>query len=240
MANNWIELGLSKDEEQFVREASAIYKATYLDNFDNVFKIAKAIKILQERHYGMGVQGGFAEALAQYGFTARDGETAIDKGIRSNLKELLDNEQAVREWWKTVPDRKKRDWLSARAIYRHWKASTRPKDPAAPKKTSPLAQERATNVELQQQLHAANERLKTTDGGNLFDLALDSPEHVGHAIIASWRTTPSRIKNLIRVLAAELKDLEALTKKARPKQGAERAKLGPTPGRRTHHGRVVK
>jgi hypothetical protein len=220
MANNWIELGLSEDEERFVREASNIYKATYLDNFDNVFKIAKAIKILQERHYGMGVQGGFADALVQYGFVARDGENAIDKGIRSNLKELLSNEQKVRDWWKTVPDRKKRDWVSARAIYRRWKASTKLEDPDAPKKPSPLAQERATNIELQQQLHETMQRLKTADGGNQFDLHATSPEQIAGVFLAEWRATPSRLKNLIRTLTAGLKELEARIKEARPAKKA--------------------
>jgi hypothetical protein len=179
-----------------------------------VFKIAKAIDILQKRHYGMGVQGGFSDALVQYGFTTRDGETAIDKGIRSNLKELLDSEQKVRDWWKTVPERKKRDWLSARAIYRHWKASARPKDADAPRKPTPLQQERATNIELQQQLHEANQRLKSADGGNLFDMHSTSPEQIGGIFLNEWRASPTRIRNLIHALSAGLNELQARIKEA--------------------------
>ena len=156
----------------------------------------------------------------QYGFVARDGENAIDKGIRSNLKELLSNEQKVRDWWKTVPDRKKRDWVSARAIYRRWKASTKLEDPDAPKKPSPLAQERATNIELQQQLHETMQRLKTADGGNQFDLHATSPEQIAEVFLEEWRATPSRLKNLIRTLTAGLKELEARIKEARPAEEA--------------------
>ena len=221
--NNWIELNLTKDEEALVRRGAELYKAVYLDTIDNIFVIARAVETLRNRHYGSGVQGGFGDALVQYGFTARDGETPIDKGIRSNLKELLENEREVREWWKTVAERKKRDWLSARAIFRNWKASTKTKDPDAPKKPTPLQQERATNVELQQQLHAANQRLKTADGGNLFDLEQDSPEHIARTISATWRMTPSKVKNLIRVLSTELKELEARIKTAPPK-GAKAAR----------------
>ena len=143
---NWMELGLSEDEEKIVREGAALYKATYLDTIDNVFKIAEAIDILQARHYGSGVQGGFADALVQYGFSARDGSSPLDKGIRSNLKELRRNEKDVRGWWGGVPENKKRDWLSARAIYRHWKrwkASKSPKPDNIEAKFRPVEMERA-------------------------------------------------------------------------------------------------
>jgi hypothetical protein len=40
------------------------------------------------------------------------------------LKELLDNQAAVTEWWATVHDVDKDHWLSARAIHRHWKEAT--------------------------------------------------------------------------------------------------------------------
>lgn len=70
---------------------------------------------------------------------------------------------------------------------------------------------------LQQQLRAANQRLKTADGGNLYDLEHDPPEQIARVICATWRMTPSKVKNLIRVLSAELKELETRTKIARPK-----------------------
>ena len=151
VGNNWIEFNLTKDEEALVRRAAELYKATYLDTIDNIFVIARAIETLRNRHYGMGMQGGFGDALVQYGFTTRDGETPMDKGIRSNLKELLDNEQSVRNWWKAVPERKKRDWLSARAIHRNWKKDqAQPPDPNAPVKPSPYTELKRTNVELQE------------------------------------------------------------------------------------------
>jgi hypothetical protein len=156
MANNWVELNLTKDEEDLVREAAALHKAIYINTIDSVFIIARGIETLRKRHHGMGKQGGFGDALVQYGFTARDGETPMDKGIRSNLKELLDNEKAVRAWWGSVEERKKRDWVSARAIYRNWKVSTKPPaDPNAPPRRNPIRELQATNVELQKQLNAA-------------------------------------------------------------------------------------
>ena len=130
-SNNWLELGLSPDEEKTVRRAAELYKAVYLDTIDNVFIIARALKILSDRHRNSGIQGGFADALVQYGFTARDGGP-MNKAIRSHLKTLLENEQSVRAWWTKVPERTKRDWLSAKAIYTHWKTSQDP-----PRKPSP-------------------------------------------------------------------------------------------------------
>ena len=42
MPTNWIELNLTRDEDDFVRAAAAIYKTVHLDTIDNVFQIAKA------------------------------------------------------------------------------------------------------------------------------------------------------------------------------------------------------
>src|SRR5262249_43636233 len=106
------------------------------DTINSVFTIAKAIELLRTANYGTGDQGGFARALMQYGFTNRDGGP-MDKGIRSNFNALLENEDEVRAWWNGVPERQKRDWLSARAIFKHWAASKRPKTPKPAKTPKP-------------------------------------------------------------------------------------------------------
>jgi hypothetical protein len=137
---NLLDLGLSKEEDELVKRGAALYKASVLEAFDNVFVIARAIEVLQKRNYGKGVQGGFTIALVQCGFTSRDGMKPINPSIRNAYKGLLENETAVREWWDTqVPDDKKDLWLSARAIHRNWKNSTnKPKQSRKPK--APLPQ----------------------------------------------------------------------------------------------------
>src|SRR5262249_19239829 len=120
----------SRDEEEFVRRSAELYKAVYIETIDTVFDLAKAIEILRRAHHNSGVQSGFADALVQYGFTARDGGP-MNKAIRSHLKALHENEQQVGAWWASVPARSKRDWLSAKAIYTHWNASLKPKHTAA-------------------------------------------------------------------------------------------------------------
>jgi hypothetical protein len=142
MGNNWMELGLSKDEEEFVRLNAELYKKVYIQTIDTIFGWARAIEILRRAHSDRGIRGDFTDALVQYGFTARDGGP-MNKAIRSHLKTLLENEQKVRAWWASVPERTKRDWLSAKAIYTHWKASLKPKDP----NTRATQQERTTNIE---------------------------------------------------------------------------------------------
>jgi hypothetical protein len=73
-------------------------------------------------------KGSFAAALIQFGYTTRDGMRPVDPSIRNAYKDLLDNEQAVRQWWDTkVPENKKNLWLSARAIHRNWKNFVNPK-----------------------------------------------------------------------------------------------------------------
>ena len=98
MGSNWIELGLSKDEEALVQLGASLYKTIHLDTIDNIFVIARAIATLQGHHFSSGTQGGFGDALVQYGFVARDGGP-MNKAVRSHLKTLLDNEESVRAWW---------------------------------------------------------------------------------------------------------------------------------------------
>jgi hypothetical protein len=229
--NYYIELGFNSEEQAAVDEAAALLKVSYLDALETAFKIGRGLVILQKRFSGTGQRGEFADALVQCGFVDRAGGP-MQKSIRSNYTTLFEQEAKVRAWWKSVPEKKKRFWMSVRAIHRHWTDSNKPKIPDALKKPTPFQRERATNVTLQEQLHAANERLKTADGGNLFDLDHDTVEHVGTVIGARWRATPSRIRRLIEVLTVQAKEAEAAVKAARP--------LGGSPGRRTRHGRVVK
>lgn len=209
MANNWMELGLTADEEAFVRKGAALYKTLYLDTIDNVFVIARSIEILRKRHLGSGIKGGFADALVQYGFTSRDGGP-MNKAIRSFHKTLLDHEAEVRKWWDSVKEPKKRDWLSAKAICSHWKASTKHRDPDAPKKPSPLQQERTTNVFLQEELHKANEKLKTSDEGDRFK-PTDTADDIATVLVSMF--SPSKAESIARALLAKLKT----RKPAKPK-----------------------
>lgn len=221
--NNWMELRLTEDEEQFVQRSAATYRAVHVETIDTIFGWAKSIEILQKRFYSSGIQGAFADALVQYGFTSRDGGP-MAKSIRSNLKNLLDNEQAVRTWWAKVPEKRKRDWISPRAIHRHWKESLRPAD--APRKPSPYTQMRETNVELQEQLDktlAENRELRSDDGGNYFT-ADSSAEHIANSIVNLIRPSPSKMRDVARLLNKAAKDIETRIKTARPKAaGKDRA-----------------
>jgi hypothetical protein len=226
MPANWMELNLTPEEDEFVRKAADIHRIAHLDTIDNVFIIAKAIHILHRRYGNSGVRGAFSDALVQYGFRSRDGK-AMNKAIVSMLGKMRENEDAVRRWWGDVPERKKRDWHSPKAVYHHWQRSLRP--PREQRSPTPLAQERATNVVLQEQLHSAIERLRTADGGNLFDLEHDTAEHVAHAISGAWRASPSKLDTLIKTLTADLREINRLTRTARParNRSPRRSERGP-------------
>jgi hypothetical protein len=122
--SNWLDLKLTPEQEKEVDEGAALYKAQYIETIDTVFKIARSIQILQDKNYGTGVQGGFATALMQKGFTTRNGLDPIDPSIRADFRTLLENKEEVRKWWNSeVANDKKRVWTSARSIARGWKAS---------------------------------------------------------------------------------------------------------------------
>jgi hypothetical protein len=165
---NWMELGLNAAEEKFVRETAELYRKVYITTIDTIFDFAKAIEILRKAHASSGIPGEYTAALVQYGFTARDGGP-MNKAIRSHFKKLLDNEEKVRAWWAKVDARKKRDWLSAKAIYTHWQKSLKPPgapparhisdhlSPALTKKNQEIAQLRARIEEVEQERDAAKQ-----------------------------------------------------------------------------------
>jgi hypothetical protein len=150
MTSNWLDIGLSKDDEAFVRKNGESYRATQVDTIDTVLDWARAIEKIRTAKYGTGVQGGFVIALVQYGFVDEDDDTKpIDAALRSNLKEMLDKEESVRAFWQGADAKKKRNWRAARSIYRNWKASLKPKTPKAPKvKPGPAPFQPLTEEEL--------------------------------------------------------------------------------------------
>jgi hypothetical protein len=215
---NWLELGLSADDEKFVRAAAEIYNATYVHTLDSVFKIAKAIDILQKRHFGSGVQGGFADALVQYGFTARDRESPMDKGIRSNLKELLADEQAVRDWWRSVPESKKRDWVSARAIYKHWKRAQKPSaEQASAKqaKPSPYEKLKADNADLVRHNIELKRQLETREDGDRFKPA-DTADDIATTLVGMFSV--SKAGDIARRMLDKFKTRKAKATTEKPKK----------------------
>jgi hypothetical protein len=212
--DNMMELGFPPEVAKRVEEAAALYKAAYVDTIDTVFKIAGAINDITKYYYGSGVRGSLAQALIQHGFTARDPDREIDKGIRSRLKEMLEDEAKVRSWWTSVPAQKKKWWTSAKTIYDNWKRDTKSADPDAPKRETPLQRERATNQLLQQQNHELRDLLKTADGGNLFT-ANSSAEHIADAVAGLMRTSPTKMRAIATRLNKLAKEYEARGKEAR-------------------------
>jgi hypothetical protein len=207
-ASNWLELNLSTDEDAFVREVAENYKGTYVHTLESVFKLAKAIDILQKRFYGSGVQGAFADALVQYGFTARDEESAIDKGIRSNLKEMLGNEQAIRDWWQSVPPKKKRDWISARAIFKHWKRSQRTAaypsaiEANAPVRLSPYEKLKAERDALVKHNVDLKKQLEAREDGDTFNAKTTPPREIARALFGQLVPYKGKAKKVAAELMA--------------------------------------
>ena len=207
--SNWIELGLTEAERKLVDEAAASYQATYVKTLDTVFKEAEAIGLLQKKHYGTGERGSYADILVQFGFTARDGESPMDKSIRSNYKELLEHKAAVQKWWQNTEEKKKKHWISVRAIYNNWKKSAKPaptQNSNRPPRLSPtekLQKDKADlvkhNIELKQQM----EKLQTGSSFEFFDVKKDKPAEIATAIIAN--ASAARAKSIAENILAQLK-----------------------------------
>jgi hypothetical protein len=142
----------------------------------------------------------------------------MNKAIRSAYNTLRENEAAVRKWWASVPAKDKRTWTSGKAVCHHWKASLKPPpDPNKPRPLSPIAKERVAVAALEDENHKLRTRLKTADGGNLFDIDHDTPETIGVTIASAWASSPARIKKLIDTLTEKLPEVVRLHRSARPR-----------------------
>ena len=216
-SSNWIELGLSEEEAEDVRAVATIYRTIHIPDIDNIFRIANKIEFLRQRCYGNGIQGAFGDILVQFKFVAHDGGP-MNKAIRSAYNALRENEAAVRKWWASVPAKEKRTWTSGEAVCHHWKASLKPPpDPNKPRELSPIAKERVAVAALEEENEKLRTRLKTADGGNLFDIERDSAETIGVTIASAWASSPARIKKLIDTLTEKLPEIERLYRSARPR-----------------------
>src|SRR5262249_7745630 len=130
----------------------------------------------------------------------RDGTDILNKTRVSRLLAILDKLPEVEAWRNKLKPKQQLVWASPEAVHRHCPVFGA-REPRGP---SPYKQMQATNVELQQQLHDANERLKAD--GNQFDLEKTGAETIGKIIVRTWQMSPSRIETLIRTLNAELKE----------------------------------
>jgi hypothetical protein len=195
--NNWMELQLTEDEEQFVKRNAELYQAAYVRTLDTILDWGRSIEILRKRFLSSGIQGEFTQALVQYGFTARDGGPMV-KSLRSNLKDLFDHEAEVRAWWAKVPEKKRRYWLSIRAVHNNWKASLKP--PEAPRKpdsapvtraTEPARRETQINpasfsMTAQQKLEAYKRQIKRELEAQFEDRVRAEAEQLFDTTLRSW------------------------------------------------------
>ena len=197
--NNWMELQLTEDEEQFVKRNAELYQAAYVRTLDTILDWGRSIEILRKRFLSSGIQGEFTQALVQYGFTARDGGP-MAKSLRSNLKDLFDHEAEVRAWWAKVPEKKKRYWLSIRAVYNNWKASLKPPEPPRKSDSTPVTKPPAPvrrepeaeidpasfSMTAQQKLEAYKRQIKRELEAQFEDRVRAEAEQLFDTTLRSW------------------------------------------------------
>jgi hypothetical protein len=154
--SNWLDIKLSKADEEFVCKSGETFRRTQVQTIDTVLDWARSIKLIRDANYGDGIQGGFTAALVQYGFTHEDDDTKpIDPALRSQLQDMLDHEESVIAFWNEADPRKRREWRSPRTIHRNWKASFKPKVPKQPPRASVMGEQRERIAELEQELATA-------------------------------------------------------------------------------------
>ena len=222
LTHNYPDLPTLSHEEITYVEAAREALATMKRTFEFWVVIARGLKTLKEKAERIGGRFTFDHLREREGLGGkrRDGTDILNKARVSRLLAILEHLPEVEAWRndsEKVSQKERFEWASPEAIHRHCPVfAVREEEEEKAKRPSPYKQLQATNVELQEQLHEANARLQAD--GDQFDLDKTGAETIGKIIVKTWRMQPSRIETLIRTLSAELKELRALTKAARPKQ----------------------
>jgi hypothetical protein len=209
-------------EEVTCVEAARDALATIKRTFEFWMVIARGLRTLKDKAERIGGRFTFDRLREREGLGGRNkqGKEVLNKTRVSRLLFILAHLAEVEAWRKNLTDKQRFDWASPEAIIRRCPVFAKAKDPNAPRKPTPLQAERATNIMLQEQLHEANARLQAD--GSQFDLQNTGAEVIGRIIVNEWRQQPSRIETLIRTLNAELRELKARIKAARPKPPGRR------------------
>ena len=130
----------------------------------------------------------------------------IDKCTRSHLMECLKHRAEIEKWRAEL---KRKDEVEhfhlnhPTTVLRKWKAATIVSDPnAPPKKPSPIAELKKTNIELQEKLHRAEQEI-IRSGGDLWT-PRDTADAI--AIIMLNKLSVTQAERVARAILAKLKD----------------------------------
>jgi hypothetical protein len=144
------------------QEAFAALKKT----FEHWLTIGKGLQALKAKADRLNLgRKTFLTLRTQAGF----GNDAIRDATVTRLLKIMDQEEAVREWHKSLKtDKQRYAWASPDSVHRHCDLFKKQKNEDKPKKLSPMAQLKQANVMLQEEVHQLKQyvdgdRFKPTD-----------------------------------------------------------------------------
>ena len=193
---------LSHEEITYVdaaREALATMKRT----FEFWMVIARGLKALKDKAERIGGRFTFDRLREREGLGGkrRDGTDVLNKTRVSRLLAILEHEVEVVKWRaEELNDKKRFDWASPEAVWRHCPVFANPK-PDANKRPSPYAQLKATNIELQEQLSTALKR----EDGDTFNAQSSRPKEIALALYGQLEPYRGKAEKVARELLALVK-----------------------------------
>jgi hypothetical protein len=195
---------LSHEELTYVdaaREALATMKRT----FEFWMVVARALKVLKDKAERIGGRFTFDRLREREGLGGkrRDGTDVLNKTRVSRLLAILEHLAEVDNWRKELTDKRRFEWASPEAVWRHCPVFANPSD-LKERAPSPYEQLKQANINLQEEV-AALRKYKDDERWTPTEKA----EDVATAIVGMF--SPSKAKDIAQRILARLKSKELAT-----------------------------
>jgi hypothetical protein len=189
---------LNQQERTYVEAALGavqILKRT----FENWLAIAQGLKSLRDKADALGGKFTFDRLREREGL----GPDIISKSRVSKLLTILDRRVEVESWRAILTGKEQFEWASPESVWNKCPIFHPPiPGDEKPAKPSPMAELKRVNLELQEKLHALEQR---SDDGSLFDFYKTPPATIASVMFGTSRHRAVKIARAILALEKDAK-----------------------------------
>jgi hypothetical protein len=154
---------------------------------------------MRETHSNRPAGRGYNEAFSRW--LAKRKFSKMDSSDRARLLKVMEHKHEIEGWRTTLTETERKRLNHPSTVWRKWQARTKVSDPTKEKKPSAFQRLREQNIELQEQLHRAEDN----DGGNLWTPG-DTVKDITRVLLPHFlRLSDGKAEAVLKQLALALK-----------------------------------
>ncbi len=176
-------------------EAGRTAYASIKKTFDLWIAIGRAVVVLRAKADRIGKRTAFARLMDQQGLS-------MQAATSTRLLKIMAKLPAVVAWHEELSERRKFDWCSPNAIFKHCPEFKKAEVDPADKELSPMEKLKQEIVTLSEE----NKRMKDNGDDQRFD-PKDTAKDIATTIVGMF--TPSKARSIANAILAMLKEREA-------------------------------